>query len=98
MNEMEIGGFGMGVSGIPPMDVERLRGRGMRLYLKQQLRSLEAQIAALSSLARDEASEVQGEKPFLEGEAARRRKWDKILELEYLEAMREALLDTLARL
>ena len=77
--------------------MERLKGYGLQLYFKYQLRHLEARIAQLSRQHNLQMGEGLRWAAF-RGMRAGEKAWDDLLELRYLEALREAILEILASL
>lgn len=74
------------------VDVERMSRDSLRRYLRHRLRSLDAQIRVV---AREHEARTQelGYNPASMGEV-----WDGILEIDYLQTMRDAIAETLAAL
>ncbi len=76
-------------------DVERMNKASMRLYLRRRLRYIEARIRALSQVqkSRERLSRFDWDIDQLNPD-----EWDDLLQLNYLESMREAVVETLAAL
>jgi hypothetical protein len=71
------------LASLPEVDVERLKKDSLRVYLQNRLRHLEARISILFSYWGEESTEEL---------------WDNLLELDYLEATREAIIEALEAL
>jgi len=89
--------YRMRATPVSQMDVERLKGYGLQLYFKRQLRHLEARIAQLSRQHNPRTGKNL-RWTLYRGMEAGEKAWDDLLELRYLEALREAILETLASL
>ena len=76
-------------------DVERLNKPAMRLYLYRRLQSIEARI---DSLTRSPTWSVGIDPATLAQMTADEALWGDLLQLDYLEAMRQAVLETLSTL
>jgi hypothetical protein len=82
------------LASLPEVDVERLKKDSLRVYLQNRLRHLEARISILSQQYEDEEDyqhlywEEENTEEF----------WDSLLELDYLEASREAIIEALEAL
>ena len=80
-----------------PMDVERMRNRAMELYLRRELRRLEGKMVHLSQTLPPTALQAKG--GLWQNEMGRRHEgWDLLLQLRYLEAVRQGIFETLALL
>jgi hypothetical protein len=76
-------------------DVERMNKASMRLYLLRRLRYIEDRIQVLSSIQESQGTLARFAWDLDELDAVA---WDDLLQLDYLEAMREAVVETLATL
>jgi hypothetical protein len=79
------------------MDIERLDKTGLRFYLEQRLRHLESRIHALSAtygaMTRSDLQRwLWTRTPIADA------MWEDLFELDYLEAMRQAMFEALAEL
>ncbi len=76
-------------------DVERMNKASMRLYLRRRLRYIEARIRVLSHArkAQGAPSRFDWNVDQFDPDA-----WDDVLQLNYLESMRDAVVETLAAL
>ena len=80
-------------TGRPDIDVERLRGEALKMYLEHRLRELDEQIADLSSACeRNPTSEPGSTRPSA---LTQENHWELLLDLSYLCAARDALVSTL---
>jgi|GEM_PF-6535996 len=74
-------------------DVERMNKPAMRLYLLRRLRYLDTRIHLLSSqYAQSTANDLEN---LAWGDMQSVEMWDNLLQLDYLESMREAVIETL---
>jgi len=80
-----------GVASKPTLDVERLKGEALRVYLQYKLRELDEQIALLSPGEFKESGRVKTPHSV----AAREEDWAQLLDLGYLYASRDAILSAL---
>lgn len=78
------------------VDVERMNKPALRLYLRRRLRNLEARIRLLSS--KYNITSADDLDSLVWGDARSIEMWESLLQLDYLEAMRDAVLETLAAL
>ncbi|MFQ6057470.1 MAG: hypothetical protein ACE5MB_01145 [Anaerolineae bacterium] len=76
-------------------DIERLNKEGLRRYLQRRLRHLETRIYLLSQQCYAAAGPNWGSRPW---DQEAEEIWENILELDYLEAVREAVAEALAAL
>lgn len=83
------------LASLPEIDVERLKKGSLRVYLQNRLRHLEARISILSQQYAN--MEEDGQRSYW-GEGSTEELWDNLLELDYLEATREAIIETLEAL
>ena len=83
------------LASLPEVDVERLKKDSLRVYLQNRLRHLEARISILSHQYADMEEDWQHS---YWGEESTEKLWDNLLELDYLEATREAIIETLEAL
>ena len=83
------------LASLPEVDVERLKKDSLRVYLQNRLRHLEARISILSHQYTDMEEDWQH---LYWGEDNTEELWDNLLELDYLEATREAIIETLEAL
>jgi hypothetical protein len=83
------------LASLPEVDVERLKKDSLRVYLQNRLRYLEARISILSQQYADEEEDWQH---WYWGEESTEDLWDNLLELDYLEATREAIIEALEAL
>lgn len=83
------------LASLPEVDVERLKKDSLRVYLQNRLRHLEARISILSQQYADAEEDWQR---MYWGEESTEELWDNLLELDYLEATREAIIETLEAL
>lgn len=74
------------------VDVERMSRESVRRYLRHRLRAIEAQIRVLSR-EQDNRDRDWAWNPATLGAV-----WDTIIEIDYLQSMRDAITDTLAAL
>jgi hypothetical protein len=74
-------------------DVERMNKASMRLYLQRRLRTIEDRIRVLSNAQALRGTQAQfaWNLDQLDADA-----WDDLLQLDYLETMREAVVEALA--
>jgi hypothetical protein len=83
------------LASLPEVDVERLKKDSLRVYLQNRLRHLEARILILSH----QHTEMEEDWQHLYwGEESTEELWDNLLELDYLEATREAIIEALEAL
>ena len=78
-------------------EVERLNKETLRFYLEQRLRDLEARIHALSQQSHAAVWQEWQSSPW-DQEIALEKIWEGLLELDYLEAVWEAVAEALAAL
>ena len=83
------------LASLPEVDVERLKKDSLRVYLQNRLRYLEARISILSQQYADAEEDWQH---WYWGEESTEDLWDNLLELDYLEATREAIIEALEAL
>ena len=83
------------LASLPEVDVERLKKDSLRVYLQNRLRYLEARISVLSRQYADSEEDWQH---WYWGEESTEDLWDNLLELDYLEATREAIIEALEAL
>jgi hypothetical protein len=83
------------LASLPEVDVERLKKDSLRVYLQNRLRHLEAHISILSRQYADIEEDWQH---LYWGEESTEELWGNLLELDYLEATREAIIETLEAL
>ena len=83
------------LASLPEIDVERLKKDSLRIYLQNRLRYLEACISTLSHQYADMEEDWQR---LYWGEENTEELWDNLLELDYLEATKEAIIETLETL
>jgi hypothetical protein len=83
------------LASLPEVDVERLKKDSLRVYLQNRLRHLEAHISILSRQYADIEEDWQH---LYWGEESTEELWENLLELDYLEATREAIIETLEAL
>jgi hypothetical protein len=83
------------LASLPEVDVERLKKDSLRVYLQNRLRHLEARISILSHQYMDMEEDWQH---LYWVEEKTEELWDNLLELDYLEATREAIIETLEAL
>jgi hypothetical protein len=76
-------------------DVERMSRESMRYYLRHRLKSLDAQINAL---AREHLAACPQHRTASGRAATTCDGWEGMLEITYLQSMRDAIVDTLAAL
>ena len=76
-------------------DVERMSRENMRRYLHHRLRSLDVRIRALS---REHGGLTGQQNHQAWNGGVTRNIWEDVLEMDYLQAMRDAIADTLAAL
>lgn len=74
------------------VDIERMDRESMRRYLRYRLRAIDAQLRSLGHEREGRADESPWN-PDTMGAA-----WDRLLEIDYLDSMREAIVETLAAL
>jgi hypothetical protein len=84
------------LASLPEIDVERLKKDSLRVYLQNRLRHLEARISILSQQYAD--TEEEDWQRLYWGEESTEELWDNLLELDYLEATREAIIEALEAL
>jgi hypothetical protein len=80
-----------GVASKPTLDVERLKGEALRVYLQYKLRELDEQIALLSPPGEFQESE-RVKAPH---SVAAEEDWEQLLDLGYLYASRDAIISAL---
>lgn len=82
----------------PGVDIERLKGNSLRVYLEGRLQSVEERLAVLYNYYR--RNEQSGARLFSywENQPPEEEYWDGIFELDYLEATRAALLEAIQAL
>jgi hypothetical protein len=83
------------LASLPEVDVEHLKKDSLRVYLQNRLRHLEARISILSQQYADMEEDWQH---LYWGEESTEEFWDNLLELDYLEATREAIIEALEAL
>jgi hypothetical protein len=83
------------LASLPEVDVERLKKDSLRVYLQNRLRHLEDRISVLSQQYAN--TEEDGHHLYW-GEESTEELWDNLLELDYLEATREAIIEALEAL
>jgi hypothetical protein len=83
------------LASLPEVDVERLKKDSLRAYLQNRLRHLEARISTLSHQYADMEEDWQHS---YWGEESTEELWNNLLELDYLEATREAIIEALEAL
>jgi len=83
------------LASLQEVDVERLKKDSLRVYLQNRLRHLEARISILSHQYADMEEDRQ---LSYWGEESTEELWDNLLELDYLEATREAIIESLEAL
>ena len=83
------------LASLPEVDVERLKKDSLRAYLQNRLRHLEARISILSHQYADMGEDWQH---LYWGEESTEELWENLLELDYLEATREAIIEALEAL
>jgi hypothetical protein len=83
------------LASLPEVDVEHLKKDSLRVYLQNRLRHLEAHISVLSRQYADMEEDWQH---LYWGEESTEELWENLLELDYLEATREAIIETLEAL
>ncbi|MDH4136127.1 MAG: hypothetical protein OEW09_05340 [Anaerolineae bacterium] len=83
------------LASLPEVDVERLKKDSLRVYLQNRLRHLEARISTLSHQHADMEEDWQH---LYWGEESTEELWNNLLELDYLEATREAIIEALEAL
>lgn len=83
------------LASLPEIDVERLKKDSLRVYLQNRLRHLEARISTLSQQYTDTEEDWQH---WYWGEESTEELWGNLLELDYLEATREAIIEALEAL
>ena len=83
------------LASLPEVDVERLKKDSLRVYLQNRLRHLEARISILSH---QYADTEEDQRHLYWGEESTEELWENLLELDYLEATREAIIETLEAL
>lgn len=83
------------LTSLPEVDVERLKKDSIRVYLQERLRHLEDRISTLSQQYMNTGEDWQ---PLGWGEESTEEIWDGLLELDYLEATREAIIEALEAL
>jgi hypothetical protein len=83
------------LASLPEVDVEHLKKDSLRVYLQNRLRHLEAHISILSRQYADMEEDWQH---LYWGEESTEELWENLLELDYLEATREAIIETLEAL
>jgi hypothetical protein len=83
------------LASLPEVDVEHLKKDSLRVYLQNRLRHLEAYISILSRQYADMEEDWQH---LYWGEESTEELWENLLELDYLEATREAIIETLEAL
>lgn len=83
------------LASLPEVDIERLKRDSLRAYLQNRLRHLENHISILSQQYADMEEEWQH---LYWGEESTGELWDNLLELDYLEATREAIIEALEAL
>jgi hypothetical protein len=83
------------LASLPEVDVERLKKDSLRVYLQNRLRHLEARIYTLSQQYMNMEENWQH---LYWGEEGTEELWDDLLELDYLEATREAIIEALEAL
>lgn len=82
------------LASLPEIDVERLKKDSLRVYLQNRLRHLEDRISVLSQQYANEEDWLH----WYWGEERPEELWDSLLELDYLEATREAIIEALEAL
>lgn len=80
------------LASLPEVDVERLRKDSIRVYLENRLRHLEDRI---STLSQQYANTEEDWQRLYWGEESTEEIWGNLLELDYLEATREAIIEAL---
>lgn len=83
------------LASLPEVDVERLKKDSLRVYLQHRLQRLEAHISILCQ--QYEGAEEDCQHLFWEEESTEEL-WNNLLELDYLEATREAIIEALEAL
>ena len=83
------------LASLPEVDVEHLKKDSLRVYLQNRLRHLEAHISILSRQYADMEEDWQH---LYWGEESTEELWENLLELDYLEATRDAIIETLEAL
>ncbi len=83
------------LASLPEVDVERLKKDSLRVYLQNRLRHLEVRISTLSQQYADGGEDWQH---LYWGEESTEELWNNLLELDYLEATREAIIEALEAL
>jgi hypothetical protein len=78
-------------------DVERLNKEGLRIYLENRIRYVQDRIDLLV-LKQGQEETASGQDFFWEDETVDAQYWEDFFELDYLEATRDALMETLAML
>jgi hypothetical protein len=84
------------LASLPEIDIERLKKDSLRVYLQNRLRNLEARISILSQQYAN--TEEEDWQHLYWGEEGTEELWDNLLELDYLEATREAIIEALEAL
>ena len=84
------------LASLPEIDVEHLKKDSLRVYLQNRLRHLEARISTLSQQYAN--MEEENWQHLYWGEESTEELWDDLLELDYLEATREAIIEALEAL
>jgi hypothetical protein len=83
------------LASLPRVDIERLKKDSLRIYLQNRLRHLEARI---SILCQQYANTEEDWQHSYWVEESTEELWDNLLELDYLEATREAIIEALEAL
>lgn len=83
------------LSSLPEVDIERLKKDSLRVYLQNRLRHLEDRISILSQQYAHTEEDWQH---LCWGEESTEELWGNLLELDYLEATREAIIEALEAL
>jgi hypothetical protein len=84
------------LASLPEIDIERLKKDSLRVYLQNRLRNLEARISILSQQYAN--TEEEDWQHLYWCEEGTEELWDNLLELDYLEATREAIIEALEAL
>lgn len=82
------------LASLPDIDIERLKRDSLRIYLRHRLSYLDRRIAMLVQQADWDVEEELG-RYYLGREMSRKDLWDELFELDYLEAARAAIVETL---
>jgi hypothetical protein len=82
---------------LPGVDVERLKGDGLRVYLESRLQNVEERLVTLYDRYGGEQGAIWLAS-YWGGQLLEEEYWDGLFELDYLEATRAALLEALRTL